>query len=72
MNSHYFKQWDKVQMTGEFTHWHSLHQWSKEVDCPLCYKELNFKSVLPHMKNNCCKAILRYSPEVRYEIIELY
>mgnify|MGYP006996228864 FL=1 len=67
-----FKAFDKDQMTREFTHWHSLNQCCQEVDCPLCYKELRFKSVLPHLKNNCCSAILRYSPANRYSIIELY
>jgi hypothetical protein len=72
MSNHTFKKLDTDQMSREFTHWHSINHSSREVDCPLCYKEFNFKSVLPHLKNNCCPAILRYSPENRYEIIKLY
>jgi hypothetical protein len=67
-----FKAFDKGQMTRELAHWHSLNLLSKEVDCPLCYKELRFKSVLPHLKNNCCSGILRYSPANRYTLIELF
>ncbi len=67
-----FKSFDRDQVTRELAHWHSLNLLCKEVDCPLCYKELRFKSVLPHLKNNCCSAILRYSPANRYTIIELF
>lgn len=67
-----FKAFDKDQTTREFAHWHALNLYSQQVDCPLCYKDLKFKSVLPHMKNNCCSGILRYSPANRYTIIELF
>ncbi len=67
-----FKAFDKDEMTRQLAHWHSLNLSCKQVDCPLCYKELMFKSVIPHLKNNCCSGILRYSPANRYTIIELF